>query len=428
MNSRSTDDEWLKRANIEPNIWQRNSGRWAAPQHYTCSYMAMFPPELPHYFISRFTKKGDTILDPFCGRGTTPVQAISQSRIGIGNDLNDLAYLLTKGKIANPSLNEVIERLDYLESNFNRTDWLRMKGIPRKIRMIYHPETQRHLMYLRREIEWKDNDVDAFLAMVLMGSMHGSSPGFLSLSMPNTFSMGWNYIRNYIEEKNLKRPERNAFDVLRKRCKRFLKDGKLPGKGETIHGDVREIRRRIEPNSVKMIFSSPPYLKVIKYGLYNWIRLWWILGDHKEVDEKLDDSHAIKPYLRFMKEVLETTLIILDKEEGIACWVVGDVKNLNLAREIWDKVGSKIEIKDNQGLISRYKLLGIVEDKIRDEEKVTKIWNSETDKSGKATPLDRILIIAPHNSNPMIHKKNKDIRWNKTEDKEWLEEIDLSVE
>ena len=416
MNSRSTDDEWLKRANIEPNIWQRNSGRWAAPQHYTCSYMAMFPPELPHYFISRFTKKGDTILDPFCGRGTTPVQAISQSRIGIGNDLNDLAYLLTKGKIANPSLNEVIERLDYLESNFNRTDWLRMKGIPRKIRMIYHPETQRHLMYLRREIEWKDNDVDAFLAMVLMGSMHGSSPGFLSLSMPNTFSMGWNYIRNYIEEKNLKRPERNAFDVLRKRCKRFLKDGKLPGKGETIHGDVREIRRRIEPNSVKMIFSSPPYLKVIKYGLYNWIRLWWILGDHKEVDEKLDDSHAIKPYLRFMKEVLETTLIILDKEEGIACWVVGDVKNLNLAREIWDKVGSKIEIKENQGLISRYKLLGIVEDKIRDEEKVTKIWNSETDKSGKATPLDRILIIAPHNSNPMIHKKNKDIRWNKTED------------
>ena len=156
MNSRSTDDEWLKRANIDPNIWQRNSGRWAAPQHYTCSYMAMFPPELPHYFISRFTKKGDTILDPFCGRGTTPVQAISQSRIGIGNDLNDLAYLLTKGKIANPSLNEVIERLDYLESNFNRTDWLRMKGIPRKIRMIYHPETQRHLMYLRREIEWKD--------------------------------------------------------------------------------------------------------------------------------------------------------------------------------------------------------------------------------------------------------------------------------
>ena len=407
------DHKWLEKANIIPEIWQKNSGRWAAPQHYTCSYMAMFPPELPHYFISKFTIKGDTVLDPFSGRGTTPVQAISQSRLGIGNDLNDLAYLLTKGKIANPSLDAVIERLEELKSNFNRNDWLRMKGIPRKIRMIYHPETQRHLMYLRQKINWKNNDVDAFLAMVLMGSMHGSSSGFLSVSMPNTFSMGWNYIKKYIKENKLKRPERDAFEVLRRRCERFLKDGGLPGEGKAIHGDVRDIDKKLKHNSVKMVFSSPPYLKVIKYGLYNWIRLWWILGDHKEVDEKLDDSHSIKPYLVFMREVLETTLNVLDKKEGIACWVIGDVKNLNLAREIWNEVGSKIVIKDDKGINHKYKLLGIIEDKIRDEEKVTKIWNS---KSGKATPLDRILIIAPSNSNPVIYKKNKDISWNKIEE------------
>jgi len=407
------DKKWLKEANIIPKIWQNNSGRWAAPQHYTCSYMAMFPPELPHYFISKFTKKGDTILDPFSGRGTTPVQAISQSRFGVGNDLNDLAYLLTKGKIANPNLDEVIERLEELESNFNRENWLRMKGIPRKIRMIYHPETQRHLMYLRQEMDWKEDDIDAFLAMVLMGSMHGSSPGFLSISMPNTFSMGWNYIKKYIKENNLKRPKRDVFEILKNRSERFLKNGKLPGEGEAIHGDVRDIDKRLQHNSVKMIFSSPPYLKVIKYGLYNWIRLWWILGDHREIDEKLDDSHSIKPYLKFMKEVLETTLRTLDKKEGIACWVIGDVKNLNLAREIWNEVGSKIEIKDNQGITHKYKLLGIIEDKIGDEEKVTKIWNS---KSGKATPLDRILIIAPSNSNPTVYRKNKNILWNKTED------------
>jgi hypothetical protein len=113
-----------------------------------------------------------------------------------------------------------------------------------------------------------------------------------------------------------------------------------------------------------------------------------------------------------MKEVLETTLRVLDKKDGVACWVVGDVKDLNLAREIWNEVGSKIEIEDDKGVRYNYKLLGIIEDKIRDEEKVTKIWNS---KSGKDTPLDRILIIAPSNSNPAIYKKNKDILWNKIE-------------
>ena len=53
--------------------------------------MAMFPPALPHYFIRRFTQTGDVVLDPFSGRGTTAVEAMAQGRIGIGNDLNDLA-------------------------------------------------------------------------------------------------------------------------------------------------------------------------------------------------------------------------------------------------------------------------------------------------------------------------------------------------
>jgi site-specific DNA-methyltransferase (adenine-specific) len=407
------DSSWLVEANIHPEIWQEQNGRWAAPQHYTCTYMAMFPPQLPHYFISRFTEPGDIVLDPFSGRGTTPVQAMSQSRFGIGNDLNDLAYVLTRGKIANPSPEEVLSRLDELERGFSRKDWLRVKGIPLKIRMIFHPETQRHLMYLRRELKWKENDVDAFLTMVLMGAMHGASPGFLSLPMPNTFSMGWGYVKKYIKKHNLKRPNRDAFVVLRGRCERFLRLGPLPGKGLAIHGDVRNLddTGEIVPGSVKMIFSSPPYLKVIKYGLYNWIRLWWLLGDYREVDEKLDDAHAIGPYLEFMRDVMETTLPLMNPINGLACWVIGDVNGKNLADEVWRSVGSKIEVKDCNGELSRYRLLGIIEDKIQDVEKVTRIWNSEVDKSGKATPTDRILIICHENSNPIAMLSNEKIVW-----------------
>jgi len=407
------DSMWLEVADIRPEVWQEQNGRWAAPQHYTCSYMAMFPPQLPHYFITRFTEPGDIVLDPFSGRGTTPVQAMSQSRFGIGNDLNDLAYALTRGKMANPSLEEVLRRLDELEHGFARGDWLRVKGIPLKIRMIFHPETQRHLMYLRSELKWREDDVDAFLTMVLMGAMHGASPGFLSLPMPNTFSMGWRYIKKYVEKHNLKRPNRNAFEVLRVRCERFLRFGQLPSRGLAIHGEVRNLddSGEIEPGSVKMLFSSPPYLKVIKYGLYNWIRLWWLLGDYKEIDEKIDDAHAIVPYLEFMRDVMETTLPLIDPKNGLACWVIGDVKGLNLADEVWRSVGSKIEVKDCNGELSRYRLLGIVEDKIQDVEKVTRIWNSEVDKSGKATPTDRILIICHENSNPIAMLSNEKIVW-----------------
>ena len=408
------DSRWLKKAKIDPSIWQENNRRWAAPQHYTCSYMAMFPPALPHYFIRRFTQTGDIVLDPFSGRGTTAVEAMAQARVGIGNDLNDLAVALTKGKLANPDLESVLERLDDLETRYRREDWLTFCGMPNKIRMIYHPETQKHLMYLKQELDWKNNDIDAFLTMVLMGAMHGQSSGFLSLSMPNTFSMGWNYVKKYIAKHNLKRPKRDAFEVLRVRCKRFLKKGQFPGDGFAIHGDVRDLNKseKIPHHSVKLIFSSPPYLKVIKYGLYNWIRLWWLIGDYRVIDKKLDDEHSIQPYLAFMDEVLSTTLPLLDQKSGMACWVIGDVKGLNLAKKVWDEVGSKVEVKSIDGSTLKYRLIGIVSDEIPNDEKVTKIWNSDTDKSGKATPVDRILLICPETSVPEIFIKNRDISWN----------------
>jgi site-specific DNA-methyltransferase (adenine-specific) len=459
---------WIDRAEIRPQIWQSNNRRWAAPQHYTCSYMAMFPPQLPHYFIRRFTQPGDTILDPFSGRGTTPVEAMAQGRIGIGNDFNELAYVLTKGKLANPTLKNVEARLDSLQSNFCRKDWMfngaNMKAIPSKIKMIYHPETLRQLMYLKRELDWMNNDVDAFLTMILMGAMHGSSSGFLSLSMPNTFSMSPTYVKKYIADKGLKRPLRNAFDVMRVRCIRTLKLGQLPGGGRAILGDVRRLDNcGIPHGSVKMIFSSPPYLKVIKYGQYNWIRLWWLMGGHQEVDEKLDDTHSLNPYEEFIHETLQTTLPLLDEKKGLACWVIGDVNDRNLALHIWDEVASKIQIINSEGEPVSYRLLGIVQDDIPESEKVTKMWKTKTtktiifertevsitnlsgvveediaqsmiekwsekftqsrmegveresqfdnEKTGKATPKDRILIMCPTTcDDPEIFESN-DIQW-----------------
>ena len=63
-----------------------------------------------------------------------------------------------------------------------------------------------------------------------------------------------------------------------------------------------------------------------------------------------------------MKEVLETNLPLLDKKIGLACWVIGDVKGLNLAKLVWYEVGSKIELKDSKGDIQKYRLLGIIAD------------------------------------------------------------------
>lgn len=48
---------------------------WTARQRqahsiHEVSYRACFKPQLPDFFIERLTKVGDTVYDPFMGRGT----------------------------------------------------------------------------------------------------------------------------------------------------------------------------------------------------------------------------------------------------------------------------------------------------------------------------------------------------------------------
>src|SRR6476469_10360361 len=83
---------------IEPE-WKDQPRLWGHSLHPMCSYLASFPAALAHAFIARYSRPGDVVLDPFSGRGTAPVQAAAEGRIGVGNDLNPLAHVLTAAKL-----------------------------------------------------------------------------------------------------------------------------------------------------------------------------------------------------------------------------------------------------------------------------------------------------------------------------------------
>lgn len=66
--------------------------------HALHKYPAKFYPELPRYLIKRYSTAGDTVLDPFCGSGTTNVEALLAGRHSIGIDIDPLARLLARVK------------------------------------------------------------------------------------------------------------------------------------------------------------------------------------------------------------------------------------------------------------------------------------------------------------------------------------------
>jgi site-specific DNA-methyltransferase (adenine-specific) len=62
---------------------------------------APFPVELPYRLIQLYTYKGDVVLDPFCGSGTTCIAAKKTERYYIGYDINKEYIKLAKKRIKN---------------------------------------------------------------------------------------------------------------------------------------------------------------------------------------------------------------------------------------------------------------------------------------------------------------------------------------
>lgn len=66
------------------------------PMYKVHKYWARKPWYVVNEYIKHFTKKGDTVLDPFCGSGVTGVEAIASNRKAILVDLNPIAVFIAK--------------------------------------------------------------------------------------------------------------------------------------------------------------------------------------------------------------------------------------------------------------------------------------------------------------------------------------------
>ena len=84
--------------------------------HKLFSYPAKFQANLPQSIISKFTKPGDLILDPFSGGGTTSAEAMRQGRNSYAMDLNPISVLASKAKTTKLSQKDFTELFSLLNS------------------------------------------------------------------------------------------------------------------------------------------------------------------------------------------------------------------------------------------------------------------------------------------------------------------------
>ncbi|MDT0308050.1 DNA methyltransferase [Streptomyces sp. DSM 44917] len=371
-----------------PQQWRSAPRRWGHPLHSLCSYFAMFPPQLAHFFVDWLTQPGEAVYDPFSGRGTVPLEAVLQGRRGYGSDANPLAVTLSRAKTKVPSKRTLLKRLAEIEASFSRNT-VSINDEPENIAMLYSDHTLKQLVWLKDQLD-RTNDTDCFWIATILGMLHGNhnktGPSGFSISMPNTFAMAPRYVAKYIREHGLVRPEVNVFDMLKARLERLdLPTAKRAGGKSWTHDATEAPPPWLIRQRPKLVFTSPPYLQVIKYGQYNWVRLWFLGETSTEVDKRLMASASLSRYLEFMRSV-SANLKHVVAEDGYVCFVIGDVRrgeeDLNLAQAVWDEV-----LHDQN-----WHLHGIIADEIPQDRKVSRIWKHN---SGRATKVDRLLLLSP---------------------------------
>jgi site-specific DNA-methyltransferase (adenine-specific) len=267
--------------------------------------------------------------------------------------------------------------------------------VPVEVALAFHPRTLGQLLFVRTALRLGDR-TDRFLAAALTGILHGKSASYLSELMPNTFSMAPRYVRDFAARTEFASPERDVFDGLAKKLDRLFRQAPPSIEGIALLGDARDLaprvsaalRGRSRPERARLVVTSPPYLRVVKYGYYNWLRTWLLGFDSRAIDAALDDAHHREPYLLFLRDVLAGLRPVL-ADDAVVVLVIGDVET-DRGRRIKGGVDLAARVWESAAEPEGYRLAGVAIDDVAANRKMTKLWG---DEAGRATKTDRILVL-----------------------------------
>ena len=311
--------------------------RQAAPIH-EISYRACFKPQLPRFFIDLLTRKGDTVYDPFSGRGTTVIEAGLAGRDVIANDANPLSRIMTEPRFFPPDVTAVEKRLLSVPRGTDRAEI--------DLSMFYHPDTEREIVALRsylqgRKTSCRDDMIDRWIAMVATNRLTGHSKGFFSVyTLPPNQAVSPKS-QQRINRKRRQEPEyRDTHRIIAAKTKSLLRSLTGAGmknlvragkKAMLLTGDARHTPE-IRDDSIRLTVTSPPFLDIVQYPGDNWLRCWFNGLDADAIGKQITMARSVGDWSRVMGEVF-SELYRITLPGGFVAFEVGEVRKRTVRLE-----------------------------------------------------------------------------------------------
>jgi DNA methylase len=299
------------------------SGQRRGHNLHEISYRACFKPQLPEFFIERLTRRGDTVYDPFAGRGTTPLQAALMGCRPLGNDINPLSEMLVQPRLEPVPLHAVAQRLRSLAAGEGADG-------DDELTVFFHPETLGRIRALRawllqRTSTGELDPIDRWIRMVALNRLTGHSPGFFSVyTLPPNQAASLTSQRKINEKRGQIPPARDVDAIIIKKSRGLLADGSpRPHPPALFMTGPADRTPLLKDNSVDLVVTSPPFLDIVDYEGDNWLRCWFAGIDPREV--KIDRHRGVADWEAFVRRVFVELARVM-RPDGMVAFEVGEVR------------------------------------------------------------------------------------------------------
>lgn len=249
------------------------SNKTANLTHGLHRFAAKYISRIPAWVLDEFATKDTVVLDPFCGSGTTLVEALSRCKMSIGIDCDPLACMIASAKTSDVGYSRIQELGEQVRRSWQEPAGKLHAPMPGVV----------NFGHWFSERAW--GDLQSLFATISGLDCTQSERDFLLC----VFSSIIRYVSNaddqtqktYVSGTLKKHPP----DVMRTFWKAFARA--VIGLKELDVFRLREAKVRVErgdatniqlpPGSVDLVVTSPPYLDSVDY-MYNFMLEYFWMG------------------------------------------------------------------------------------------------------------------------------------------------------
>ena len=256
--------------------------------HGLHAYAARCPPQLVRYGLRYYSRRGETVLDPMMGSGTTLVEAKLLGRSGVGIDIDPLARLIAEVKCSALSDADIEAGYSAVCRKAAELADLRL-SLPSSVcckatasgplpKEWFSSSVTRDLARLARAIESTilTREVRnffwiAFSSVILARTsvanardiIHSRPHRFVHSKLPNVFG---------VFERRVRIMRRRMAEMNKRRGRSIPEN---PPGIRTLLGDARKLDHLAE-DSVDLVFTSPPYATALDYPRAHFLAVAWM--------------------------------------------------------------------------------------------------------------------------------------------------------